>query len=261
MKLRFYQVDSFTSSVFGGNPAGVCVLNEWMAEETMQKIAMENNLAETAFLVKTDSKYFIRWFTPMAEVALCGHATLAAAHILYNHYGEHSPKLLFETQHSGELEVSKVNDMLQLNFPSDKIKKVEPSEKLVKGIGLTPVAGYKGLTDYLLIYNTQQDVESINPDFALLNEIDSRGVIVSAKGNEVDFVSRFFAPQVGINEDPVTGSAHTTLIPIWSEKLGKHEMIAEQISPRIGKLFCTYKGDRVLIAGRAVTYLEGDIIL
>ncbi len=259
MKLKFFQVDAFSQHVFGGNPAGVCVLESWLPDKLMQQIAMENNLAETAFMVKSEDGYVIRWFTPLAEVALCGHATLAAAHVLYQHYNEATPNIVFNTLQSGKLVVSRGEGRLQLDFPKDQIKPVELTASLKKAIGMAPFACYKGLTDYLLLFDSEADVKNMQPDFSLLRQVDARGVIVSARGNEVDFVSRFFAPQVGIDEDPVTGSAHTSLIPVWSKILGKDVLIAEQISPRKGRLFCVDKGDRVLMGGYAITYLEGHI--
>jgi PhzF family phenazine biosynthesis protein len=258
MRIKFYQVDSFTDKLFGGNPAGVCPLEDWLPENVMQNIASENNLAETAFFVLNGTDYELRWFTPVSEVDLCGHATLASAHVLFEHLAYIKDKIVFHSR-SGELTVRKDDDKLVLNFPADIFKKVEAPEDLINGIGKKPVETYKGKTDYLLVYPSQKDIEEINPDFGLIMKSKARGVIVTAKGNDVDFVSRFFAPEVGINEDPVTGSAHTTLTPYWAGKLGKAELSALQISKRRGKLNCRLIKDRVEIAGNAVTYLEGYI--
>jgi len=258
MKIKFYQVDAFTDKLFGGNPAGVCPLEEWLPEDVMQNIAFENNLAETAFFVINGEDYELRWFTPLAEVDLCGHATLAASHIIFNHLGYNREKIIFHSR-SGELIVRQKEDLLVLNFPSDNMREVEISEDIYNGIGKKPVEMYKGKTDYMLVYETQKEIEEIVPNFSEIEKSGARGVIVTAKGEEVDFVSRFFAPLVGVNEDPVTGSAHTSLIPYWAVKLGKKELTAMQLSKRKGKLFCKLINGRVEIAGYAVTYLEGSI--
>jgi PhzF family phenazine biosynthesis protein len=260
MKIKFYQVDAFSDKLFGGNPAGVCPLEEWLPDNVMQNIAFENNLAETAFFISNGADYELRWFTPLEEVDLCGHATLATAHVIFNHLGYSREKIKFHSR-SGELTVRQENDMLVLNFPADNTRKVEIVEELYNGFGKKPLEMFKGKTDYMLVYESQKEIENIKPDFNLIEKSKARGVIVTAKGDEVDFVSRFFAPLVGINEDPVTGSAHTTLIPYWAEKLGKKELTAMQLSKRRGKLFCKLINGRVEIAGNAVTYLEGSIKL
>jgi PhzF family phenazine biosynthesis protein len=258
MRIKFYQVDAFTDKLFGGNPAGVCPLEDWLPEEVMQNIAFENNLAETAFFVLNGTDYELKWFTPVSEVDLCGHATLASAHVLFEHLDYIKEKIVFHSR-SGELTVRKEDEKLVLNFPADIFKKVEAPEDLINGIGKKPIETYKGKTDYLFVYGSQKDIEEINPDFNLIMKSKARGVIVTAKGDDVDFVSRFFAPEVGVNEDPVTGSAHTTLTPYWAGKLGKLELSAMQISKRRGKLNCRLIKDRVEIAGNAVTYLDGYI--
>lgn len=260
MRIKFYQVDAFTDKLFGGNPAGVCPLDDWLPDDVMQNIAFENNLAETAFFVINGSDFELRWFTPVAEVDLCGHATLAASHVLFNHLDYNRDKIIFHSR-SGELRVSKSDDKLVLNFPVDVVKKIEAPEGLVNAIGKKPVEAFKGKTDYLFVYQTQKEIEEIHPDFDLIMKSKARGVIITAKGDNVDFVSRFFAPEVGVNEDPVTGSAHTTLTPYWAVKLGKKELSAMQLSKRQGKLNCKLINDRVEIAGHAVTYLEGSIKL
>lgn len=259
MKIKVYQIDAFSDKVFRGNPAAVCILNEWLDESTMQLIAAENNLAETAFVVSQDKNFAIRWFTPEVEVDLCGHATLAAAYVLYKYHHIESAQIIFNTQNSGKLKVRKAGDKLELDFPADSIKKVEAPKGLIKAMGIKPIETYKGKTDYLLIYDSLHAIETLAPDFNQLMKIDARGIIISAKGDNVDFVSRFFAPQVGVNEDPVTGSAHTTLTPYWANKLNKTVLKARQISKRKGELDCEWDGDRVKISGKAITYLIGEI--
>lgn len=258
--LIIYQVDAFTDHVFGGNPAAVCILNNWLPSVIMQNIAAENNLSETAFLVKESNQYHIRWFTPTVEVNLCGHATLASAHVLFQYGLEVEQEITFFSERSGKLSVSKNNGgLLTLNFPTDHLKEVEKSEELLSCFDIEPMHIYKGKTDYMMIFDTEQDVIDIKPNFDLIKAIDCRGIIVTAKGNSVDFVSRFFAPQSGVDEDPVTGSAHTTLIPYWAKVLGKKVLSAQQLSERLGILKVEDAGDRVKISGTAVVYLKGEI--
>jgi PhzF family phenazine biosynthesis protein len=259
MKIKLYQIDAFTDKIFRGNPAAVCVLDKWTDEEKMQMIGAENNLAETAFIVKKGNDFEIRWFTPSVEVDLCGHATLAAAYVLYEYYKYKSDKIIFHSHTSGMLSVNKIDDYLTLNFPTDIYEEVETPQVLIEAFGIKPIEAYKGKTDYLLIFKSQKDIEDFNPDLDLITTVGGRGVIVSAQGEQTDFVSRFFAPQAGINEDPVTGSAHTTLIPVWSRKLKKKDLTAKQLSKRQGDLKCEYLGKRVKITGKAVTYLIGEI--
>lgn len=259
MRLKLYQVDAFTSHVFSGNPAAVCILDNWISPELMQQIAAENNLAETAFAVKKEINYEIRWFTPKVEVNLCGHATLATAHVLFNYYGVQGNVLNLHSHLSGALSVTKINDLLRLDFPCDEISSIDTPSVLVEALGKVPLESWKGKTDFMLVFDNQEIIENINPNFQLLETVGGRGVIVTAKGNQVDFVSRFFGPQVGINEDPVTGSAHTTLIPYWSKALNKKSLSALQLSDRKGTLYCEYLGERVHISGKAVTYLIGEI--
>ncbi|MEJ8757334.1 PhzF family phenazine biosynthesis protein [Pontibacter sp. H259] len=258
-KIKLYQIDAFTDKVFGGNPAAVCVLDNWLDDDLMQRIGSENNLAETAFVAKAGDGYEIRWFTPTVEVDLCGHATLAAAYVLFNYYNHPTDVINLHSHRSGLLRVQRRADTLTLDFPTDVYEVTDTPEVLIKAFGKTPHETYKGKTDYLLIFDSQEDVAGFNPDTNLVNSVEARGVIVSAPGNGVDFVSRFFCPQVGIVEDPVTGSAHTTLTPYWSKKLGKQVMTAKQLSARQGDLTCEYLGARVKIAGKAVTYLTGEI--
>ncbi|WP_396632567.1 PhzF family phenazine biosynthesis protein [Maribacter sp. R86514] len=260
MKQKIYQIDAFTSKLFGGNPAAVCILESWLETDAMQQIAAENNLAETAFAVKNTNHYELRWFTPEIEVDLCGHATLATAFVIFNYYGYKENTLRFISPRSGELLVKKSESgLLTMDFPTDNVTLVSEQTNITQAIGKQPLETYKGKTDYMLIYKSQAEIEAIKPNFHLLNELDCRGVIVSAKGNEVDFVSRFFAPQCGIPEDPVTGSAHTTLTPYWSEKLNKKTLSAKQLSERGGDIQCEYLGDRVKLSGHGVCYLIGEI--
>ncbi len=259
MKLEIYQVDAFTEKVFGGNPAAVCPLEKWLTSEQMQQIAMENNLAETAFFVKKNHAFEIRWFTPSVEVDLCGHATLAAAHVLFKHLNYPESKITFISARSGELRVSNNQGLLTLDFPTDVFEKIPMPPFISACFQQEPTEAYQGKTDFMFIFKNEAEIKNIQPDFKAINALGGRGVIVTAKGNEVDFVSRFFAPQSGIDEDPVTGSAHTTLTPYWSKKLGKESLAALQLSARVGHLWCTYKGSRVEISGKAVTYLKGEI--
>lgn len=257
--LILYQVDAFTDKLFHGNPAGVCILKSWPTERAMQQIAEENNLPETAFILEKKDEVEIRWFTPTTEVDLCGHATLASAHVLFTYYSTPSNLIQFFSPRSGYLEVERKDEWLTLNFPKDNYTKIDTPEVLINAFQKSPIEAYRGKTDFLLIYASQKEIEELNPDLEMIHSVGGRGVIVSAPGNEVDFVSRFFAPQSGINEDPVTGSAHTTLTPYWSKKTGKGKLTALQLSKRRGELVCELKGQRVLISGKAVTYLIGEI--
>lgn len=258
MKLRIYQADAFASGLFKGNPAAVVPLNEWLPDGIMQQIAAENNLSETAFFIPEGDYFHIRWFTPKAEVNLCGHATLATAHVLFNELNFQKTQIVFNSK-SGLLTVEKLGKKLQLDFPADLAQPVNSVPVFTEALGFEPLATFKGRTDYLLLFDSEEIIQNLKPNFHLLKQSDARGIIVTAKGNDVDFVSRFFAPGVGIDEDPVTGSAHTTLVPFWSAKRHKKEMTALQLSSRGGELWCTLAGDRVLIAGKAVTYLRGEI--
>lgn len=258
MKLTIYQVDAFAQEVFQGNPAAVIPLQEWLPDNTMQKIALENNLSETAFFCKTDIGYQIRWFTPLSEVDLCGHATLATSHVLFQHLNYDKNEILFESR-SGVLKVNKNKDLMVLNFPSSKVEAKFIPPQLKTAFNIHPVKCFVGREDLMLVFNKEEDIYQLRPDYMSIADSTSRGVICTAKSDKYDFVSRFFAPAVGINEDPVTGSAHTMLIPYWAEQLKKTEMTAKQVSARGGILYCTYLGDRVEIGGTAITYMIGEI--
>lgn len=260
MKIRLFQIDAFTDKLFGGNPAAVCPLDHWLPDTLMQKIAMENNLAETAFYFRTGDRFEIRWFTPEMEVELCGHATLASAFVIFNL--EHYPRSVIEfASRSGPLRVSKNGDLLTLDFPADEFVESSVPEGLLEGMGLQPLEIYKGKTDYMLIYSNAYQVANLKPDMLQISKIAARGIIATSPGDDVDFVSRFFAPQSGIPEDPVTGSAHTTLAPYWAKKLGRSELSARQLSKRGGRLQCRLAGNRVEISGQAQAYMTGEIDL
>lgn len=261
MKLPIYQVDAFTAQLFGGNPAAIIPLNEWLPAPEMQKIAIENNLAETAFFITQGDHFELRWFTPEFEIDLCGHATLATAHILFTELGYEKEIIHFHTQKAGTLTVSKADDLYTLDFPSRPVVNCKVPDGLIEAIGGKQPIATLSARDYLLVYETEADVLSLKPDFSVLAKIDPMGVIVTAKGDNSDFVSRFFIPAAGINEDPVTGSTHCNLIPYWAEKLGKNKLHTFQVSTRRGELWCELKGDRVLMSGKAITYLKGEIYI
>jgi PhzF family phenazine biosynthesis protein len=260
MELRIFQIDAFADRLFGGNPAAVCPLEAWLPDEVMQQIAAENNLAETAFYVRTDRGFHIRWFTPTVEVDLCGHATLASAYVAFRHDSCPGDVVEFASK-SGPLKVKREGELLVLDFPADRVEPVSVPQLLIEALGREPIETYKGKTDYLVVYGVEEHVAALQPDFVDLAMVPARGIIVTAPGRQVDFVSRFFGPQVGVPEDPVTGSAHTTLTPYWSARLGKSELTAMQLSKRQGRLACRLAGNRVEIAGRAVPYLRGTITI
>ncbi len=255
-----YQVDAFTNKMFGGNPAAICPLTEWLDDALMQQLAAENNLSETAFYVSTgEGEYNIRWFTPEFEIDLCGHATLASAFVIFQE------NLLLDTIKfqckSGLLEVKRKGGLIELNFPSRDPKPVaEVPEALLKGLNIQPTEVLKS-RDYVLVYDNEEDIRNMVPDYRFLNQVDAIGVIVTAPGKDVDFVSRFFVPNSVIGEDPVTGSAHCNLIPYWSKRLGKTSLTAKQLSAREGTLYCEQAGDRVLMAGEGVLYMKGEYYL
>ena len=257
MEILLYQIDAFTGSVFGGNPAAVCPLGEWIYDGLMQSIAEENNLSETAFFVKKGAQYEIRWFTPRVEIELAGHPTLAAAYVIFNYLDRKANRISFSSR-SGELVVTREGDLIKMNFPAMEPVKADNNDLLNRALGQQPVELYR-TRGYLAVYRSQEEILSIKPDFGLLGQLDCLDIIVSAPGERVDFVSRCFAPSVGINEDPVTGSAHSTLVPYWARRLKKDTLHALQLSRRGGELFCRYLGDRVEISGKAVPYLKGMI--
>lgn len=260
MTIKIYKLDAFTDILFSGNPAAVCLLNEWLDDHLMQQIAAENNLAETAFLVPKDDLYEIRWFSPSVEIALCGHATLASAYVIMNEIKAHGNPIHFLSHLSGSLFVKKLdNGQFELDFPTDSYSECLLPDLIRQSFKLMPQECYKGKTDYLLVYPSQDDIENMVPDLKLLAQVDGRGTIITAPGKETDFVSRFFAPQCGIDEDPVTGSSHTTLAPYWAKRLNKIKMEALQLSKRGGRLTCTYKNERTFISGSVVLYLKGII--
>ncbi len=261
MKIPIYQVDAFTSRVFAGNPAAVCILDKWLDDNLLQCIAAENNLSETAFIVKDEDTFELRWFTPITEVTLCGHATLATAFVLFNCLKWPEETILFQTQKSGQLSVFRHGDLLEMDFPSIPVHNQIAPEGLNQALNVEPEIVFGSAEDMLVVLNNEKSVREVRPDFSRLARVDCRGVIVTAKGNECDFVSRFFGPRVGINEDPVTGSAHCVLTPYWAKRLNKTSLHALQISSRGGELFCEHTGQRVKISGRAALYLKGEIIV
>jgi PhzF family phenazine biosynthesis protein len=257
MRIPYYQVNAFTSQTFGGNPAGVCILRQWLPDDLLQRIAAENNLSETAFLVPRDGFFDLRWMTPAAEVDLCGHATLASAYVLFSELKHREPCIHFQTK-SGRLSASLRDDLIELDFPSRPPVPCRASETLIRALGAKPPELLKS-RDYFAVFGSQSEVASLSPDMELVRSIDCLGLIVTAPGDAADFVSRFFAPAVGVPEDPVTGSAHSSLIPYWAERLGKTELFARQISKRGGELYCRSLGDRVGIGGKSVTYSRGEL--
>ncbi|MEY5069696.1 MAG: hypothetical protein RLZ47_1558 [Bacteroidota bacterium] len=261
MNLPIYQVDAFTNQLFGGNPAAVCPLKEWLPAATMLQIAKENNLAETAFFISKGDDYELRWFTPEIEIDLCGHATLATAHVIFTQLGVQGETIYFHTLQAGTLSVSRQGDLYTLDFPSRVPETASLPEGLTAALGGPMPKQVLKSRDFFLVYENEAEIVSLNPDFSELNKIDAIGFIVTAPGTNSDFVSRFFAPKVGINEDPVTGSAHCNLIPFWAHQLGKNQLHAFQLSERRGELWCELKGDRVLMSGNAVTYLKGEIFI
>ncbi len=257
MKVPIYQVDAFTDKLFGGNPAAVCPLEKWLDDATMQAVGEENNLSETAFFVPNGGDFEIRWFTPKIEIHLAGHPTLATAHVIYEHLGYKGARIRFLSR-SGELLVERKDGMLLMDFPAFDVAPVDPPDYLIQGLKKRPVGTYLG-RDYFAVFDSEAEIAALATDFAALAKLDCLGIIVTAPGDSCDFVSRFFAPRAGILEDPVTGSAHTLLIPYWAKRLKKNTLHAFQVSKRRGELFCEYRGNRVGIGGRAVTYMTGTI--
>jgi len=259
--MKVYVVNAFTKEKFGGNPAAVVPLQEWLSDDLMQHIAAQHNLAETAYIVAKGNEYQIRWFTPTVEVDLCGHATLASAHVLFNYLNYDGDKIVFHSK-SGPLHITKMNEgRIMLDFPGNAPVETSTVKAIEEGLKVKPLAVYISTFDYMVLLENQEAIENLSPDFKILAQVPSRGVIATAKGNESDFVSRCFFPQSGIDEDPVTGSAHTVTVPYWAKKLGKSKLSAIQLSKRKGYLDCELAGDRVLMIGNAVTYLVGDILI
>jgi PhzF family phenazine biosynthesis protein len=259
MRIPIYQLDAFTDQPFAGNPAAVCPLETWLPEATMQAIAAENNLSETAFFVREGERYGLRWFTPVSEIDLCGHATLATAFVVLRFLMPGTRHVAFRTEKAGVLKVTSEGDILALDFPARPPDPCAAPPALAKGLGRAPEA-VLAARDYLAVYGSAREVEALEPDFKLLAQLDRFAVIVTAPGeNGVDFVSRFFAPAMGVDEDPVTGSSHCTLIPYWAERLGKRRLEARQVSRRGGVLFCEHRGERVTIAGKVALYMTGNI--
>jgi len=255
MKIPIYRIDAFTDRPLSGNPAAVCPLEAWLPDAAMQAIATENNLSETAFFVATDDGFHIRWFTPLSEVSLCGHATLATAWCIFNELGYDKDEIIFRSK-SGPLKVIRDNDLITLKFPADPPVACEPHQALSGAFKAIPVECLKAM-DYMLVFADEADVAEAEPDLALLAKLNLRGVIITAPSEKYDFVCRFFAPKIGIDEDPVTGSAFTELTPYWADKIGEKALRSRQLSARGGEVFCELKGTRILISGKAVKYSKG----
>lgn len=260
MNIDLYQVDAFASKPFEGNPAAVCPLETWLDDALLQAIATENNLSETAFFVPTESGYHLRWFTPAVEVDLCGHATLAAAWVIFNVLGDSAETLAFETR-SGQLLVQRDGDELAMDFPAKVVEPLAMEAEVKAALGINEIEELLISDDIVVVANDAQLIESLTPDMQQLKHLPGRGIVVTAKGSDVDFVSRWFGPKVGVEEDPVTGSAHTSLAPYWAKKLGKQQLTARQGGARKGALSCEIEGDRVIIKGRVAPYLKGVITL
>ena len=260
MRIPLYQVDSFTSRLFGGNPAAVCPLPEWLPDQTMQAIAAENNLAETAFFVPQGDRYLLRWFTPTVEVELCGHATLASAYVVTRILAPECRSVIFDTLKAGPLEVTRDGEQLAMDFPAWPPEAKPADPRVLAALGCAPMQSFVAHGRTLAVYDRAEAVAALRPDFTAMRQIEGADSIVTGPGSDgADFVSRYFAPNYGVDEDPATGSAHCVLTPYWAARLGKNRLTARQISPRVGELDCTLRGDRVTIAGRAVLYLEGEI--
>jgi PhzF family phenazine biosynthesis protein len=260
MKLQIFQVDAFTSKPFGGNPAAVVPLDAWLADDLMLNIAAENNLSETAFFVPDGGKYHIRWFTPTVEVNLCGHATLATSHVIFNELKLEDEIVRFHSDRSGELSVSRNGEKLVLDFPSYPMTEIGSVPGLANAVGAEPKQTWEAQGNMVfMLVDSEEQIKELDPDMSQLAKLPYDEVIVTAAGETSDFVSRMFAPRIGIPEDPVTGAIHCSLIPYWAELLGKNELFASQVSARGGELFCELKGDRVKIGGNAVTFLKGEI--
>jgi PhzF family phenazine biosynthesis protein len=261
MTIPYFEVVAFTDRLFAGNPAGVCILQEWLPDEMLQKVAAENNLAETAFFIDRGNDFEIRWLSPSAEIDLCGHATIASAHVLFEHLGRSANSLAFHSRSAGDLRVDRVGGRLVLDFPSRLAAACEAPGQLAQSLGAQPNEVFKN-RDYIAVFERQEQVAELAPNFAEVAKLEGvQGVCVTAPGNDCDFVSRYFAPSVGVPEDSVTGSTHCALIPYWAKRLGKTKLHARQLSPRGGELFCEDRGERVGIGGTAITYVQGTMEL
>jgi PhzF family phenazine biosynthesis protein len=262
MKLKIYQVDAFASKVFEGNPAAVCPLDEWLEDDILQKIAEENNLSETAFFVFAENDIQLRWFTPAEEVDLCGHATLACAHVLYKHLGYNKAQINFQTK-SGTLIVTQTNSGYSMDFPAAELIELSTNIplNLLDGLGDVQPEKVMSAFDYVIVLSSEEEVKSLSPDLAKWLDIDLRGVVVTAQGSDVDFVSRCFFPKLRVNEDPITGSAHCELTPYWAAKLNKNKLTARQLSTRSGLVLCELDNDRVILTGNAIDYMSGEITI
>jgi len=260
MELDLYQVDAFAEDAFTGNPAAVVPLYEWLSDELMQNIAAENNLSETAFWVRKGEYFELRWFTPESEVDLCGHATLASAHVIYSYLEYTDPAVVFETK-SGRLFVDREDALYSMDFPAWDVREIQVTERVTKALGARPSELYMGERDMMAVFESEATIRALRPDFRLVSQLDGMCMICTAPGLDFDLVSRTFVPEEGIPEDPVTGSAHCSLVPFWAGRLDKTELRAYQASKRGGVLECQHLGDRVKIAGKAVTYMKGQIIL
>lgn len=259
MKFPIYQVDAFAEKVFAGNPAAVIPLEQWLKDELMQKIAMENNLSETAFFVGTDDGYHLRWFTPEYEIDLCGHATLASAYVIKNFIEPQLHEINFTTEKAGVLKASVADGMYTLDFPSRMPQVCEAPDKLLPSLGIRNAVEILKSRDYFVVLPNEHAVKNVEPDYTLMKELDTIGIIITAKGESADVVSRCFYPGLGIQEDPVTGSAHCNIVPYWSEKLNKLKLECQQLSARGGAIYCELQGNRVLMSGQCVLFLKGDI--
>ena len=257
MQLPIYQVDAFTNGAFSGNPAAIVILDEWLPDPTLQAIAEENNLSETAFVVPRADHFHLRWFTPTVEVDLCGHATLASAHVIFRHGYTEKKQIVFQSK-GGRLTVTRQGELLAMDFPALPQRRLEDDPAIGQALGATPRELYT-TRDLLAVFENQKDVEALAPDFPAVAQLDTFAIIATAPGEDCDFVSRFFAPAKGIPEDPVTGSAHCTLVPYWSARLGQSKLHAKQLSSRGGEIFCEHQGERVVLMGRTKEYLRGDI--
>ena len=260
MNIVLYQVDAFTNKIFGGNPAAICPLTDWLDDALLQSIANENNLSETAYIVPEESGFRIRWFTPTTEVDLCGHATLAAAYVLFNELDYDGDTIEFFSR-SGLLTVKKAGDYLCMDFPCQTAALSKEPKQLSAALGKKPETAFFDGSDYMAVFESESDIANLSPNLTLLSTIECRGIMATAVGDEVDFVSRFFAPRYGINEDPATGSAHCTLTPYWAQQLGKNKLAAKQLSPRGADFICELKNDRVMLSGQAQLYMVGEILL